>query len=331
MTGRPPSAVVLRWSRSGEPIDRGQWSLRDTRLTLTSSAVSATCGEGAQLALGSVEGIAGYSPWTEAAPVNAVNSTATDGCPIEAPDGESLHLMSTRGGGGDQDIWVATRQHGGEFGTPQMLPAPVNSDANDFCPTPLRGKSLLFVSNRGGTDAYGTRACGGGDLYLTRRSPATGSWAAPRNLGCSAQGGPNGPGTEFGPSVVETSEGTLLFFSTGGAPGSSTQDIVMSRLLSDGFGPASLVPELNTPNDDDMMPNVRKDGLEVVFASTRPGGRGGFDIWSSSRSRVSDPWSPPVNLGGQVNGPGPETRPSLSWHGTRLYLGRSGDIYVSNR
>ena len=60
------------------------------------------------------------------------------------------------------------------FGAPEELPAPVNSPANDYCPTPLRGKWLLFVSDRGGVDGYGTTACGAGDIYLTRRSPATG-------------------------------------------------------------------------------------------------------------------------------------------------------------
>lgn len=269
--------------------------------------------------------------WGTATLVEGVNSGATEGCPIEAPDGESLYIMSTRGPGGDQDIWVAPATANGQFAAPRMLPAPINTDANDFCPTPLRGKALLFVSNRGGTDAYGTAACGGGDIYLTRQSPATGDWAAPRNLGCQANGGPNGTGTEYGPSILETDTGTLLFYSSGGLAGSGSQDIYVSRQLRDGgFGIGEPVGPLNSGTDD-MMPNVRKDGREIVFASSRSDGYGAFDIWSSTRSSVADTWSPPVNLGTTVNGAGPETRPSLSWHGTRLYFGRSGDIVVSTR
>jgi hypothetical protein len=270
--------------------------------------------------------------WGTASPVTAVNSPATEGCPIESPDGDSLFLMSTRGAGGDQDVWVATRGEDGAFGAPVELPAPVNSDANDFCPTALRGGWLLLVSTRGGTDAFGTVACGGGDLYLTRRSPATGEWAPLRNLGCATDGGPNGPGTEFGPSVVETAEGTQLYFSTGGALGSGTQDVQVSHRRADGaFGPAQRVAELSVDGVDDAMPNVRKDGLEVVFTSSRPGGQGGFDIWSSSRSSTDAPWSAPVNLGTAVNTGGSETRPSLSWKADRLYVGRSGEIQVSTR
>ena len=272
-----------------------------------------------------------YAGWSAATAVAGVNTAATEGCPIEAPDGESLYIMSTRGSGADQDIWVATRGEDGQFGEPEMLPAPVNTDANDFCPTPLRGKWLLFVSNRGGTDAYGTAACGGGDMYLTRRSPATGEWAEPRNLGCQANGGPNGSGTEFGPSLVETDAGTLLFYSSGGLLGTNSQEIYMSRRHADGsFGLGEAVAALNSTSDD-AMPNVRKDGLEVVFTSNRAGGQGAFDIWSASRSSAFEPWSNPVNLGTAVNSSGLETRPSLSRDGTRLYFGRSGDIFVSTR
>jgi hypothetical protein len=38
-----------------------------------------------------------------------------------------------------------------------------------------------------------------------------------------------------------------------------------------------------------------------------------------------------VNLGTAINTAAPETRPSLSWDGERLYFGRAGDIYVSQR
>lgn len=273
-----------------------------------------------------------YGSWGDAAPVVEVNSPATEGCPSESPDGKSFYFMSTRGAGGDQDIWLATRTSVDDaFGAPEELPAPVNGDANDFCPTPLQGGWLLFVSTRGGTDAYGQPACGGGDIYLTRKSPVTGGWAAPRNLGCTSNGGPNGPGTEFGPTIAETDAGRQLYFSSGGAPGTDTQDIYMATESHDWtFGPPEAVTPLNSSKDD-VMPNVSKDGRELVFASTRPGGYGAFDIWTSTRASASDPWATPTNLGPAVNGSGPETRPFLSWDGSRLYFGRSGEIHLSWR
>src|SRR5881409_3459668 len=77
-----------------------------------------------------------------------LNTTSLDGCPILSPDGRSVFLASNRPGGhGGLDIWVARRESVDEpFGAPENLPAPVNSAADDFCPTPLRGARLFFVS-----------------------------------------------------------------------------------------------------------------------------------------------------------------------------------------
>ncbi len=277
-------------------------------------------------------GAAQFDGWGSTQPVTGINTAAAEGCPIEAPDGASIFFASNRRAGDPNDIWVAPLAADGTVSGPaEMLPAPVNSTAGDFCPTPLRGKGLLFVSSRGGTDAYGTAACGGGDIYLTRKSPATGTWSEPRNLGCTPDG-PNGPGTEYGPSRIETEAGVQLYFSTGAVVGAAgtPQDLQVSTARSDGsFGPAQPVTELNTSNGD-AMPNVRKDGLEIVFTSNRPDGAGLFDIWSATRASVFDPWSAPVNVTA-VNTAASETRPTLSWDAHRLYLGRSGDIQVSHR
>ena len=319
-----------RHSRREEPVRaRGHRSARRRAGAFTAAGAIAV-GMLATVAAGPVAQAKALEDWQAPTAVTGVNSGATEGCPMETPDGGALYLMSTRDGT-DQDIWLAAKRADGSFDEPTLLPDPINTTANDFCPTPLRGNALLFVSNRGGTDAYGTAACGGGDIYLTRLSPSTGSWTPARNLGCTTNGGPNGPGTEFGPSVVETDEGTFLYFSSGLAPDSNTQDIYVSREISPGsFGSPEAVSSLNTTSASDMMPNVRKDGLEVVFASNRVGGKGSFDIWSATRPTTSSPWSTPTNLA-TVSTAGSDTRPSLSWDGTRLYLGSSGDIYLSQR
>jgi hypothetical protein len=277
-----------------------------------------------------------YTAWTQATPVaGSVNTAAAEGCPIESPDGLSLYIASNRpgnvGGPGDpNDIWVAHRASvDAPWGAPQNLGEPVNSPAADFCPTPLTGHRLLFVSTRGGP---GT--CGAGDMYMARLNPAHG-WEI-QHLGCDADGtGPNFPGGEFGPSLVETSGGTFLYFSSSGY--GIDQDIYASRMAADGgFGPATPVAELNTPADD-FMPNVRKDGLEIVLNSNRPGstlnaaGLPSQDVYTASRASTTDPWSNPVNVGPNVNTSGNETRSSLSRDGWRLLFGRDGDIYVSYR
>jgi hypothetical protein len=281
-----------------------------------------------------------FSGWTAAQKIDEIagnssdlNTPYLDGCPIFSPDGLSLYMASNRPRFAgdtrtDLDIWVARRATtSSPFGPPVNLRAPINSAADDFCPTPVRG-GLFFVSRR----ATG-EACGLGDIYFARRDP-TGGWLEPHHLACAPEG-PNSALDEQGPSHVEAGEQELLYFSRSSA--SVPGDIYVSERVAGLFGPAAPVPELNDGAANDIQPSVRKDGLEVVFSSNRTGTLGGQDVWSATRESLDDPWSPPVNVGPAVNGIGNETRPSLSWKATRLLFGRApgpegmSDIYVSTR
>ena len=290
---------------------------------------------GAVVALSAVLSPAGasarqFSPWGPAALEVGINSPQADGCPIESPDGRKLYIASTRpgavGGATDpNDIWVASRRHvKAPWSAPRHLPEPVNSAAADFCPTPLSGGRLLFVSTRA-IDG----ACGAGDIYRTRRTEH--GWRTPQNLGCVANGtGPNFAGGEFSPSLFRTRHGTFLYFSSTGLDGLD-QDIYVSRMRRNGsFGPPRLVEELSTPYND-QMPNVSRNGREIVFASDRPGSLGAMDIYTAKRDRATGRWSTPRNVGSNVNTIASETRPSLSGDGKRLHFGRLGDIWVSTR
>ena len=86
--------------------------------------------------------------------------------------------------------------------------------------------------------------------------------------------------------------------------------------------------ELNTAAVD-QMPNVSADGSEIVFASSRSGN---MDIFTATFDGSTGLWSTPVPVTA-VNTAEPESRPSLSGDGKRLYFGRgaTADIYVSTR
>jgi hypothetical protein len=286
-------------------------------------------------ASGAAQAAPRYSAWSVATPVVEVNSTVADGCPIESRDGLSLYIASMRTGTlGGNDVWAADRASKSEpFGEPQNLGAPVNTDANDFCPTPIYGNYLMFVSERPGP---GTCSAGPGlgDIYLIRRNAAYG-WGEPQHLGCVENGtGPNSAGAEFSPSLVELPDGVYLYFSS---TVSGNHDIYRSKRLANGkFGPPAPVTELNTEFDD-RMPNIRSDGLEIVFSSTRPtdangnASFGSFDVFVARRGSTTQPFSVPVNLGPGINTAGSETRSTISWDHRRLYFGRDGEIQSASR
>ncbi len=266
--------------------------------------------------------LARLGPWSD--PVSAevgsqrqLNTAFVDGCPILSPDGLSLYMASTRPGGlGGIDIWVAhraTTQSG--WRKPRNLGAPVNSAADDFCPTPTADNRLLFVSKRDDP---------AGDIYMSNRNGQT--WGAPVNLGANV----NSTAEEWSPSLYRDHNGNdVLYFSSTRAGG---QDIYASV----NFGPARPVSELNTEFDD-ARPNVSANGRQIVFDSTRPGTLGGPDIWTARRDTDTGPWTNVRHVPG-INSAAAETRATLSYDRSLMLFGSSRpggegltDIYVTRR
>jgi hypothetical protein len=320
--------MVARINRKGALMQRKARALvvaAVTGVVLAAAGVAYAMQFGDWAAAQKIDTIAGSN--------SELNTVFLDGCPIQSPDGLSLYMASNRPNGmGGLDIWVASRPStDAPWGAPVNLPGPINSAADDFCPTPVRGNGLFFVSRR----VIAGVTCGQGDIYFTRRNPAHG-WSEPEHLAC-APAGPNSDLDEQGPSRVEIDGTEYLYFSRSSTSPAVAGDIFASENIAGSYGPAVAVAGLNDLTANDIQPNVRKDGLEVVFSSNRAVGAGGQDIWASTRESTGDPWSTPVNLGDAVNTAASESRPSLSWHAEQLLFGRapgpegSSDIYVTTR
>src|SRR5689334_3320917 len=209
-----------------------------------------------------------YGPWGQAVRVEAAgadpafNGPALDGCPFVSRDGKTFYMASNRPGGlGGIDIWVSHRDGPGDpWGAPENVGAPVNSPANDFCPTVARdGHGFYFISSRAG-------GCGGDDIYSTRLRPD--GWDEPQNLGRDV----NSAANEASPfPLPQGGSGPVLYFSSTRAGGFSAEapdanggdsDLYVSESHGGVFGPAQLVPGANSAAED-MQPNVRRDGLEL--------------------------------------------------------------------
>ena len=67
---------------------------------------------------------------------------------------------------------------------------------------------------------------------------------------------------------------------------------------------------------------ISEDGNQLVFASDRPGGFGGLDIYISHK--MNGDWGPPVNLGPEINTPFNEERPFLINSGKTLFFSSQG-------
>lgn len=91
-----------------------------------------------------------------------------------------------------------------------------------------------------------------------------------------------------------------------------------------------------TPNSpqNDWFPALSNDECTLLFASDRPGGEGGLDLWMCQRSNATAAWSNPKNLGPTINTPQNDQMPRLAADGLTLLCVRVGagqDIVMHTR
>lgn len=272
---------------------------------------------------------ANLSTWSPAMPIAELNTPYNDGCAFITKRGDALYFGSNRPGGyGDADLYVSHWDSNAQrWGEPMNLGPEINTRYNENCAVILNsGKEMIFYSNRPG-------GVGGFDLWTATRHNHRDdlAWGSPVNLSAL-----NTSVAEFGHGVYEEEDGsTVVYFNSARRVGTG-QDIYMSTRPEGGtFSAPTLVAELSSPATD-RDARLSKDGLEIFFASDRPGTLGLLDIWSATRERTSDPWGTPVNLGPNVNSPAIEAAPTLSWDRMTLIFvsfraAGNPDMYQSTR
>ena len=67
---------------------------------------------------------------------------------------------------------------------------------------------------------------------------------------------------------------------------------------------------------------ISEDGQQLIFASDRPGGFGGLDLYISRK--LNGDWGPAVNMGPEINTPFNEDRPFIIKNGMTLFFSSQG-------
>jgi len=141
-----------------------------------------------------------------------------------------------------------------------------------------------------------------------------------------------------GPAAFNTS-GDYMVFTRNNYDGKSSEDIVKLQMFSstkiNGNWSEPLAMPFNSKEYSVGHATLSADGKTMYFASDMPGGKGGVDIYKSSRNDNGS-WSQPINMGDKINTEGNEMFPFIHQDGMLFFAsnGHPGlgglDIFMSS-
>lgn len=160
------------------------------------------------------------------------------------------------------------------------------------------------------------------DIYYAKKNGT--AWLPAKNIGAPVSA-PNHESTLF----MSHDGNTLYIYKDDGAG-----DIFVSTRDPQGkWSPPVPVPGVNSSEYVESSMSITSDGRVLYFASNRPNGLGGLDIYSATKDSRGN-WSRPRNLGPAINTELDEEGPFIDFTGKLLYFsskGRKGmgghDIY----
>lgn len=259
--------------------------------------------------------------WRPAEQVGGSINTGGDDYEAEISD-DGMTMYFVRGRPGDNAEIFSTHRTRDGWSEPQPVVA-LNSPFDDLGPElSPDGRTIFFYSNREG-------GLGGFDLWLARRGDER--WHEPVNLGAAV----NTMFDDYGPAM--TPDGRAIYFASNRPreeeePASDTdawqatlrenrrmRDFDLYHAEVTEGGPRSAVPlaVLNTTHDEGA-PTLSPFGDFLYFASNRPGGAGGFDLYRSRRAIGTH--HAPESLGNTINSPANELDPEVSLGGYGLHF-----------
>ena len=127
-----------------------------------------------------------------------------------------------------------------------------------------------------------------------------------------------------GASTISADGRLLIFTACEGRKGFGNCDLYISKKVGENWSvPKNLGKNVNS-RFWDSQPSLSADGKTLYFASNRPGGEGGRDIWVSSYAASG--WATPKNLGSFVNTNRDETTPFIHPDNHTLLFSSNGHV-----
>ncbi len=257
-------------------------------------------------------------------PGRRINSVYDDINPVLSADGKSLyfgrkHAPTNKGGRRDPEDVYITQYVNGEWSPAANAGSDLNTEgADNMCAVTPDNKKLYFFVRRNGNTGY-----------FGYRERTVSGWSEMKHSGLEITNR-----SDYLESCLAFDEQAIVFTANtkenlSAQTDSDERDIYVAVRKPDGTWarPVNLGPQVNTAGDE-YSPFLAADGRTLYFATNGRGGFGGVDLFVTRR--VGDgwtEWTPPVNLGPEINSPEFEGYLSLPIRGNRaLFVTRHRTI-----
>ncbi len=200
----------------------------------------------------------------------------------------------------------------------------INTPSSEFGAA-FRGDGLVYASSRRDIQLNAANWTGTAynQVFFARNDPQTGMLSNPIFLPTIQENAFN-----LGPMVFEKEGGRVIFTRNNFVEGTRLLEssglelnLYEAEVQGDGYW-MNIVPfQYNMAGYATGFPALSPDGQQLYFASNRPDGYGGFDLYVSNK--VGGKWGVPENMGPVINSPGNEITPffdgnvmyfSSDWH-----------------
>lgn len=225
--------------------------------------------------------------------------------------------------------------------TVEMLDTTIfNKGTSSFAPQFFgRENRLMFTSARDGGVIFDPEKqvsaylC---DLYWSEQDD-NGNWKNATNFGRPLNSSQHDASSSFNPLKL-TEHQSVIYYTRWSDNDRIRKAIHMSRMVDFKFYESfKLTESINVEGYQSINPFVTMDGKMLYFASNRPGGEGGFDIWKIELDEEGMPLGEAENLGRPVNSELDEQSPFFHDISSTLFFSSNGhnsigglDIFKAN-
>jgi len=193
----------------------------------------------------------------------------------------------------------------------------INSEFDDYAPVVNADETeMIFTSRRRDgnlNENVGEDNKPFEDIFISKKEG--GAWQPAQNIGVSLN-------TRFNDSNLTLSpNGNILFIYKDGV---GDGDILLSTRQPDNtWAKPVAIPGVVNSSFYESSITITKDELTIFFASERPGGLGGLDIYSCTKDKKGN-WTNVKNLGPGVNTEYDDDAPFIDYDGKTLYYSSKG-------